>query len=65
MVVGPEREDKEFAEALKESAGKFNVKIKEERTWDFTSDLRRTSQKEVPIFTKGVNYDVLVVSDVG
>ena len=64
LVVGPELEDKEFAEALKQSADKFNVKIKEERTWDFTSDLRRTSQKEVPIFTKGVKYDVLVVSDV-
>lgn len=64
LVVGPEDEDKNFAEALKRSAEKFNIKIKEERIWDFTSDLRRTSQKEVPIFTKGVKYDVLVVSDV-
>ena len=38
---------------LKQSAKKFNIKIKEEKVWDFTSDLRRTAGKEVPIFTKG------------
>ena len=64
LVVGPEEQDKEFAKSIKKSAKKFNIKIKEERVWDFTSDLRRTSQKEVPIFTKGVNYDVLIVSDI-
>lgn len=63
LVVGPDDGDKSFAEALKYSAQKFNIKIKEQRTWDFTSDLRRTAGKEVPIFTKGVKYDVLVVSD--
>ena len=64
LVVGPDNEDKDFANALKKSAKKFKIKIKEERTWDFSSDLRRTAQKEVPIFTKGVKYDVLVVSDI-
>ena len=39
------------------------LKIKEEKTWDFTSDLRRTAGKEVPIFTKGSNYDVMIVAD--
>ena len=46
-----------------DSAKKFNIKIKEEKTWDFTSDLRRTAGKEVPIFTKGSNYDVMIVAD--
>ena len=63
LVVGPDESDKLFSEALKKSAEKFNIKIKEERNWDFSSDLRRTAQKEVPIFTKGANYDVLIVSD--
>ena len=63
LVVGPDDSDKSFAEALKYSAQKFNIKIKEQRTWDFSADLRRTAGKEVPIFTKGVKYDVLVVSD--
>ena len=63
LVTGPKENDRLFAQALKNSAKKFNIKIKEEKTWDFTSDLRRTAGKEVPIFTKGSNYDVLVVAD--
>ena len=63
LVIGPKENDKLYAEALKNSARKFNVKIKEEKTWDFTSDLRRTAGKEVPIFTKGSKYDILVIAD--
>ena len=63
LVTGPKENDKLYAQALKNSAKKFNVKIKEQKTWDFGSDLRRTAGKEVPIFTKGSNYDVLVVAD--
>ena len=63
LVTGPKENDRLYAQALKNSAKKFNIKIKEEKTWDFTSDLRRTAGKEVPIFTKGSNYDVLVVAD--
>ena len=63
LVTGPKENDRLYAQALKSSAKKFNIKIKEEKTWDFTSDLRRTAGKEVPIFTKGSNYDVLVVAD--
>ena len=63
LVIGPEKEDKAYADALKKSAKKFNINVKEERVWDFASDLRRTAQKEIPIFTKGVNYDIMVVAD--
>ena len=63
LVTGPKENDRLYAQALKSSAKKFNIKIKEEKTWDFTSDLRRTAGKEVPIFTKSSNYDVLVVAD--
>ncbi len=63
LITGPKENDRMYASALKNSAKKFNIKIKEEKTWDFTSDLRRTAGKEVPIFTKGSNYDVLVVAD--
>ena len=62
LVTGP-REMTNSILALKKSAKKFNVKIKEEKIWDFSSDLRRTAGKEVPIFTKGSNYDVLIVAD--
>ncbi len=63
LVVGPKKNDELYADALKKSAKKFNIKIKEEKKWDFTSDLRRTAGKEVPIFTKAASYDVLVVAD--
>jgi len=63
LVVGDKKNDKKFADALVKSAEKFNIKIKEKKVWDFAADLRRTAQKEVPIFTKGPNYDVLVVAD--
>ena len=63
LITGPYKSDKEYSDSLKKSAKKFNIKIKDERTWDFSFDLRRTAQKEVPIFTKGVNYDILVVAD--
>ena len=63
LVTGPDSNDKEYADALKKSAKKFNIKIKKEKIWDFTADLRRTAGKEVPIFTKGEKYDVLVVAD--
>ena len=63
LVTGPDANDKEYADALKKSAKKFNIKIKKEKIWDFTADLRRTAGKEVPIFTKGEKYDVLVVAD--
>ena len=63
LVTGPDSNDTLFSSAMKKSAEKFNVKIKDERVWDYASDLRRTAQKEIPLFTKGVNYDVLVVSD--
>ena len=63
LVTGPKEIDRLYASALKDSAKKFNIKIKEEKIWDFSSDLRRTAGKEVPIFTKVSNYDVLVVAD--
>ena len=63
LVTGPKKNDQIYSDALKNSAKKFNVKIKEEKIWDFSADLRRTAGKEVPIFTKGSKYDVLIVAD--
>ena len=54
LITGPKKNDKLYSQALRDSAKKFNIKIKEEKTWDFTSDLRRTAGKEVPYFYKRV-----------
>jgi ABC transporter substrate binding protein (PQQ-dependent alcohol dehydrogenase system) len=63
LVVGSEQKDQLFAAALKRAAKRYQMKIVEERTWKHNYDARRTAQKEVPVFTQGVDYDVLVVAD--
>lgn len=63
MVVGKRPGDGLFAEAVRRSAKKFGAKIVEEKEWAFGPDARRTAQAEVPGFTQGVDYDVLVVAD--
>ncbi|MGB1547159.1 MAG: ABC transporter substrate-binding protein, partial [Alphaproteobacteria bacterium] len=34
-----------------------------EKNWTYTHDARRTAQSEVPVFTQGVDYDVLILAD--
>lgn len=63
LVEGTRPEDKLFAEAVRQSARKFGAKIVEERVWDFGPDARRVAQAEVPKFTQGADYDVLIVAD--
>ncbi len=63
LVVGSEQQDQLFAIALKRAAKRYQMKIVDERFWKHNYDARRTAQKEVPVFTQGVDYDVLVVAD--
>jgi ABC transporter substrate binding protein (PQQ-dependent alcohol dehydrogenase system) len=64
LVVGATEEDKRYAEAIKRSAKKFNLKIVQEKSWEHTFDVRRTAQSDVAVFTQiDDDYDVLVVAD--
>lgn len=63
LVTGPRGRDRLFAEAVKKSAKKFGARIVAEKSWDFGPDARRTAQAEVPAFTQGIDYDVLIVAD--
>ena len=63
LVIGPAEEDRLFAAALKRSAQRFGMRIVAERVWQHTHDARRTAQSEVPVFTQGVDYDILIVAD--
>ncbi len=63
LVVGRRDEDRLFAEAVRRSAKKFGAKIVAEKTWEYGPDARRTAQSEVPLFTQGLDYHVLVVAD--
>ena len=63
LVTGPTREDALYAEAIKRAAKRFGMKLVAEKQWTHTYDARRTAQSDVPVFTQGVDYDVLVVAD--
>jgi ABC transporter substrate binding protein (PQQ-dependent alcohol dehydrogenase system) len=63
LVVGATPEDKLYAAAIKRAAKRFGIKIIAEKPWTHTFDARRTEQADVPVFTQGIDYDVLVVAD--
>lgn len=63
LVVGPSQEDRFYAAAIKRAAKRFGMQIVAEKAWTHTYDARRTAQADVPVFTQGVDYDVLVVAD--
>ncbi|MEI6545304.1 MAG: ABC transporter substrate-binding protein, partial [Methylococcales bacterium] len=64
LVVGPNPEDRLYAEAIKRAAKRFGMKIVAEKAWEHTYDARRTVQSDVAVFTQTEDpYDVLVVAD--
>jgi len=63
VVKGMDAGDELYATALKRAANRFGITIVEEKQWTHTYDARRTAQSDVPVFTQGVDYDVLVVAD--
>lgn len=63
LVVGQTPEDQLYAAAIKRAAKRYGMKLVAEKAWDNTYDARRTAQADVPQFTQGEDYDVLVVAD--
>ena len=70
LVKGPAPEDELWAQALRQSAKKFGMKIVEERTYTYDPGARRTDggydqiQQQIPKFTQGAaGHDVIVVAD--
>lgn len=63
VISGANPEDKAYTAAFKRAAKRFGIKIVAEKQWDFDSDLRRTAQKELPLFTQTKEYDVVFVAD--
>ncbi|MEX2009942.1 MAG: branched-chain amino acid ABC transporter substrate-binding protein, partial [Dongiaceae bacterium] len=69
LISGTGEGDRLYAEALRRAAKKFGAKIVEERDYDAGSSARRTDsghaqiQKQMPVLTQDVDYDVLVVAD--
>ncbi|MEQ1638628.1 MAG: ABC transporter substrate-binding protein [Methylococcales bacterium] len=63
LVIGETPEDVLYADAIKRAAKRFGMKLVAEKKWEHTYDARKTEQADVPVFTQGEEYDVLVVAD--
>ena len=69
LVSGPTDEDGKFADAMRRSARKFQIKLAADKPWTFKPGAQRTDTGHVSIgaevarFTQGLSYDVLVVTD--
>jgi len=63
LVIGQTPEDRLYAAALQRAGKRFGMKIVAEKTWTNDFDSHRSAQADVPEFTQGVDYDVLVVAD--
>jgi ABC transporter substrate binding protein (PQQ-dependent alcohol dehydrogenase system) len=67
LVSGPQAGDKLYADALKRSARKLGLTIVAEKPWEFGALARSKADApttaEALVFTRDVNYQVLVVAD--
>lgn len=63
LVVGRHAEDRALAEAYRRAARKFGLRIVADKEWLDDAELRRTQGQEVPVFTQGSDYDLVVVAD--
>lgn len=63
LIAGPTADDQAYAAALRRAAKRFGHKIVEEKPWSFDNDQRRSAQAEMPLFTQGAEYDVVLVAD--
>lgn len=67
LITGPNPGDKLYAAAMRRSAKKFGLKIAADTDWTFGPLARARGdsvvQSDALVFTRGTNYDVMVVSD--
>ena len=64
LIRGEKPEDIALAKSFKRSAKRYGLKIISEKVWSFNTDLRRTAQQEIPLFTQtSKDYDVVYVAD--
>lgn len=63
LIESAQAEDALFVQALERASKRFGGKFVARRQWQFSADLRRTAQQELPVFTQGPDYDVLLIAD--
>lgn len=72
LVLGPQQEDKLYADAFRRTAKRYGLKIVEEREFKYEPGSRRSDggfeqiQQQIPTFTQNAQaHDVVVVADEG
>lgn len=63
LISGTNEKDIEIKKDIKRAVKRFGAKIIEEKIWTNNSDIRRRATQEIPVFTQGNDYDVIVVAD--
>jgi ABC transporter substrate binding protein (PQQ-dependent alcohol dehydrogenase system) len=63
ILRGGRPEDLAWERAFERAAKRFGARIVDSREWSFDTDLRRTAQQELPLFTQARDYDVTLVAD--
>ncbi|MGR2739438.1 ABC transporter substrate-binding protein [Billgrantia sp. Q4P2] len=63
LISGQTDDDQAWADAFRRSAGKFGLNVVADKAWTFEADMRRNASAELPLFTQGPDYDVVVVAD--
>ena len=61
LLFGSGKADAAYAEAVRRAARRFGGHVVGERMWEFASDSK--PENEIPVFTQGPDYDVVVVAD--
>lgn len=67
LIVGPNDADRLYADAFRNSAKKFSLKLTAEKPWTFGPLARARgdtpTRAEAMVFTRGLDYDLAVVAD--
>jgi ABC transporter substrate binding protein (PQQ-dependent alcohol dehydrogenase system) len=67
LIVGPGENDRLYADAFKNAARKFALKINAEKPWTFGPLAKARgdtpTRSEAMVFTRGLDYDIAVVAD--
>ena len=64
LIRGEKPADLALSQSFKRSAKRYGIKVIEEKVWNFNTDLRRSAQQEIPLFTQtSKEYDVVYVAD--
>ena len=64
LIHGKKTPDLALVKSFQRAAKRFGIKIIEQKAWDFNTDLRRSAQQEIPLFTQiRKDYDVVYVAD--